>query len=106
MKIGIITASLHMETKDALRKAKDIGAHGVQLWVVNNDLDPCVYGSKEDGKVKESGSGGWWIKVYRHITYPDGHFLYREGDVTTDEWVVHYEGSFKVVEYSTKKCKP
>jgi len=40
MKVGIITASLLMETKDALRKAKDMGAHGVQLWVANNDLDP------------------------------------------------------------------
>jgi len=80
--------------------------HGpIVRYEVNNDLDPCVYGSKEDGKVKESGSGGWWIKVYRHITYPEGHFLYPEGDVTTDEWVVHYEGGFKVVEYSTKKCE-
>lgn len=40
MKIGIITASLPMDTKAALRKAKEIGAHGVQLWVVDNDLDP------------------------------------------------------------------
>ncbi len=40
MKVGIITASLPMDTKAALKKAKDMGAHGVQLWVVNNDLDP------------------------------------------------------------------
>lgn len=40
MKVGIITASLPMETKAALRKAREIGAHGVQLWVVNNELDP------------------------------------------------------------------
>jgi L-ribulose-5-phosphate 3-epimerase len=40
MKVGIITASLHMETKAGLRKAKELGAHGVQLWVVDNDLDP------------------------------------------------------------------
>jgi sugar phosphate isomerase/epimerase len=40
MKVGIITASLLMETKGGLRKAKEIGAHGVQLWIVDNDLDP------------------------------------------------------------------
>ncbi|HOV73350.1 MAG TPA: sugar phosphate isomerase/epimerase family protein [Candidatus Hydrogenedentes bacterium] len=40
MKVGIITASLPMEMKAALRKAKEIGAHGVQLWVANNELDP------------------------------------------------------------------
>ncbi len=40
MKVGIISASLPMELKAALRKAKDIGAHGVQLWVANNELDP------------------------------------------------------------------
>lgn len=40
MKVGIITASLPMDTRAALRKARDLGAHGVQLWIVNNDLDP------------------------------------------------------------------
>jgi sugar phosphate isomerase/epimerase len=29
-----------MPTRDALRKARQLGAHGVQLWVVDNDLDP------------------------------------------------------------------
>jgi sugar phosphate isomerase/epimerase len=29
-----------MPTKPSLRKAKELGAHGVQLWVVNNDLEP------------------------------------------------------------------
>jgi L-ribulose-5-phosphate 3-epimerase len=42
MKVGIITASLLLDTRDGLRKAKELGAHGVQLWVVNNDLDPAV----------------------------------------------------------------
>lgn len=40
MKIGIITASLPMDTKTGLRKARELGAHGVQLWIVDNDLDP------------------------------------------------------------------
>ena len=53
--------------------------------------------SKEDGRVKESGSGGWSIRVYRHITYPDG-------EVTTDEWVWHYDGGFKVIEYNPAPC--
>lgn len=40
MKVGIITASLQMDTKAGLKKARKIGAHGVQLWIVNNNLDP------------------------------------------------------------------
>ena len=40
MKIGIISASLPMDLKPALAKAKEIGAHGVQLWVAHNELDP------------------------------------------------------------------
>ena len=40
MKVGIITASLPMDTRAGLKKAKELGAHGVQLWIVNNDLDP------------------------------------------------------------------
>ena len=40
MKVGIITASLPLDLRAALRKAKDIGAHGVQLWVAHNELDP------------------------------------------------------------------
>ena len=40
MKIGIIADSLRLELRAALRKAKELGADGVQLWVVNNDLDP------------------------------------------------------------------
>ena len=40
MKVGIISASLPMDTKAALRKARELGAHGVQLWIVDNDLDP------------------------------------------------------------------
>lgn len=40
MKVGIITASLPMDLEAGLRKAKDLGAHGVQLWVAYNELDP------------------------------------------------------------------
>jgi L-ribulose-5-phosphate 3-epimerase len=42
MRIGIISASLPMELKAGLRKAKEIGAHGVQLWIAHNELDPKV----------------------------------------------------------------
>lgn len=40
MKIGIIISSLRMETKAAIRKAKEIGADGIQLWNVGGNLDP------------------------------------------------------------------
>jgi sugar phosphate isomerase/epimerase len=39
MKVGIITDSLRMELRASLRKARELGAHGVQLWVVNTELD-------------------------------------------------------------------
>jgi len=42
MKVGIISASLPMDLRAALRKAKELGAHGVQLWVAHNELDPKV----------------------------------------------------------------
>jgi len=40
MKVGIILGTLGLGLKGDLRRAKDIGAHGVQLWIVNNELDP------------------------------------------------------------------
>ncbi|MBI5094761.1 MAG: sugar phosphate isomerase/epimerase [Candidatus Hydrogenedentes bacterium] len=40
MKVGIILGSLGQGLKGDLRRAKEIGAHGVQLWIVDNDLDP------------------------------------------------------------------
>jgi len=40
MKVGVITASFPLDTRAALRKAKELGAHGVQLWIVNNELEP------------------------------------------------------------------
>ena len=42
MKIGIIADSLKLELRTALRRCKELGAHGVQLWVVHNELDPRV----------------------------------------------------------------
>jgi len=70
----------------------------ITRYEVNRDLDPCVYGSKKDGRVKESGGGGWSVRIYRHITDLDG-------ELTTEEWVWHYDGPFKVVEYNPAKCK-
>ncbi len=70
----------------------------ITRYEVNRDLDPCVYGSKKDGRIKESGGGGWSIRVYRHITDLDG-------EVTTEEWVWHYDGSFRVIEYNPARCK-
>jgi sugar phosphate isomerase/epimerase len=40
MKVGIISASIPLELRAALKKAKELGAHGVQLWVAHNELDP------------------------------------------------------------------
>lgn len=59
MKVGIITASLPMEIKAALKKAKEIGAHGVQLWIVNNDLDPRALSrsGREELKTYMAGLG-------------------------------------------------
>lgn len=40
MRVGIFLASLGMETREGLRAARKLGARGVQLWVVDNELDP------------------------------------------------------------------
>lgn len=40
MKIGVITSSFRLGTRQALETAKQIGADGVQLLAVGGDLDP------------------------------------------------------------------
>lgn len=40
MKVGVITNWLPLELRAGLIKAKEMGAHGVQLWIVNNELEP------------------------------------------------------------------
>lgn len=39
-KIGVIIRSFRIDTRDALQKAKDVGAEGVQVHAVNGDTDP------------------------------------------------------------------
>ncbi|MCB2224531.1 MAG: VanW family protein [Actinobacteria bacterium] len=67
--------------------------------------DPDLCGGKNGTtREKEKGSGGWSLRVYRHITYPEGHWDYPDGGESTEEWYVHYDGSFKVIEYDTDDC--
>jgi vancomycin resistance protein YoaR len=42
-------------------------------------------------RVKQSGSGGWSVDVFRHITYPDGN-------QTTEKWTWHYTGLYEIIE--------
>lgn len=53
--------------------------------------------------VKQSGSGGWTVDVYRYITYPDGHR-------TTEKWTWHYSGLYRIIERNpcmfTHTCPP
>ncbi|HSQ37194.1 MAG TPA: VanW family protein [Acidimicrobiia bacterium] len=44
-----------------------------------------------DEWVKQSGSGGWSVDVFRYITYPDGH-------QTTEKWTWHYSGLYRIIE--------
>jgi vancomycin resistance protein YoaR len=68
--------------------------------------DPDLCGGRDGTtRIKERGSGGWTIDVYRHITYPEGHYTKPEGGTETEKWVVRYQGGFKVIEYDTDKCK-
>ena len=55
-------------------KSGRYGHHGpITRYKVDEDLDHCTYPSKDNGQGEvEKGSGGWWIKVCRHITYPEG----------------------------------
>jgi len=41
--------------------------------------------------VKQQGSGGWTVDVFRYITYPDGR-------QTTEKWTWHYPGLFRIIE--------
>jgi vancomycin resistance protein YoaR len=60
-------------------------------FVPNPDL-PC-----ETEKVKQQGSGGWSVDVYRYITYPDGR-------KTTETWSWHYSGAALIIERNTTSC--
>ncbi len=40
MKVGLITNWLPLELRAGLIRAKQMGAHGVQLWIVGNELEP------------------------------------------------------------------
>lgn len=40
LKIGVIQPSFRLPLKEALEKAREIGADGVQLWVASGELDP------------------------------------------------------------------
>ena len=71
----------------------------ITRYEINEELDPCVYGSKDTGKIKEDGSRGWSIRVYRYITTP-------EGEITTEEWFWHYNGGYEVIEYNPAACPP
>jgi vancomycin resistance protein YoaR len=60
-------------------------------YVSNPDL-PC-----ETEQIKQQGSGGWSVDVYRYITYPDGR-------KTTETWTWHYTGATLIIERNTETC--
>lgn len=39
-RIGVIVDSFHLPLRDGLRKAKDVGADGVQIYAVSGEMDP------------------------------------------------------------------
>jgi sugar phosphate isomerase/epimerase len=41
-KIGVITESLRRPVREAIRMAKEIGAHGVQMYAVSGDVSPEI----------------------------------------------------------------
>ena len=87
-------------------KSGRYGYHGpITTYERVDDPDLCD-GRNGTTRIKEKGSSGWWINVYRHITYPEGHYNKPEGGTDTEEWVVHYQGGFKVIEYDTDDCVP
>ncbi len=52
---------------------------------VNNEIPPGVE------FIKQEGSGGWSVDIFRYITYPDG-------TETEEQWTWHYSGAFKIIE--------
>jgi vancomycin resistance protein YoaR len=69
----------------------------VERRVANPDIPPG------EENIKQAGSGGWSVDIYRYITYPDG-------TQTTEEWTWHYSGGFRIIEVNpcelTNTCPP
>ena len=65
---------------------------GISRRYVSNPSLPC-----ETQRVKQQGSGGWSVDVYRYITYPDGR-------KTTETWSWHYSGATLIIERNTESC--
>jgi len=57
----------------------------VTRYVRNADIPPG------EEHVKQAGSGGWSVSVFRYITYPDGQ-------QTTEKWTWHYSGLYRIIE--------
>ena len=57
----------------------------VTRYLRNADVPPG------EERVKQSGSGGWSVDVFRYITYPDGR-------QTTEKWTWHYSGLYRIIE--------
>jgi hypothetical protein len=57
----------------------------VTRYLRNPDVPPG------EEHVKQEGSGGWSVDVFRYITYPDGH-------QTTEKWTWHYPGLYRIIE--------
>jgi len=64
MKIGVMLPNLKLSTKEALRKAADIGLDGVQLWTTGGDLDPAkLSGTARENLIHFIGSLGLEISA-------------------------------------------
>jgi vancomycin resistance protein YoaR len=57
----------------------------VTRYVRNAEIPPG------EEHIKQSGSGGWSVDVFRYITYPDG-------TQTTEKWTWHYSGLYEIIE--------
>ena len=64
MKIGVMLPNLKLSTKEALKKASEIGVDGVQLWVSGGDLDPAkLSGTARENLIHFVGSLGLEISA-------------------------------------------
>jgi vancomycin resistance protein YoaR len=65
---------------------------GINKRYIEDPTLPC--GTE---KVKQQGSGGWSVDVYRYITFPDGR-------KTTETWRWHYSGASLIIERNSATC--
>lgn len=72
-KIGVIVDSFGVGVKEGLRKAKEVGAEGVQIYAVKGEMDPDVLKSSADRKALRDYIEGLGLEISALVGDLGGH---------------------------------